>query len=44
MIADSAAESFAINGSVPVDAVFIGCDQITAEGHTINKIGSWGIA
>lgn len=45
LIADSAAESFAINrGSVPVDAVFIGCDQITAEGHTINKIGSWGIA
>ncbi len=45
LIADSAAESFAISrGSVPVDAVFIGCDQITAEGHTINKIGSWGIA
>lgn len=45
LIADSAAESFAINrGSIPVDAVFIGCDQITAEGHTINKIGSWGIA
>lgn len=45
LIADSAAESFAINrGSVPIDAVFIGCDQITAKGHTINKIGSWGIA
>ena len=45
LIADSAAEAFIIGrGSVKVDAVFIGCDQITAEGHTINKIGSWGIA
>ena len=45
MIADSAAEGFVIGrGSVPIEAVFIGCDQITAEGHTINKIGSWGIA
>jgi len=45
LIADSAAESFVIGrGSVPVDAIFIGCDQITAKGHTINKIGSWGIA
>ncbi len=44
MIADSAGESFIINrGSVPIDAVFIGCDQITAKGHTINKIGSWGM-
>ena len=45
LIADSAAESFVIGrGSVPIDAVFIGCDQITAKGHTINKIGSWGIS
>lgn len=45
LIADSAAEAFIIGrGSVKVDAVFIGCDQITAEGHTINKIGSWGIS
>jgi len=45
LIGDSAAESFVIGrGSVPIDAIFIGCDQITAEGHTINKIGSWGIA
>ena len=45
LIADSAAESFAIGrGSVPIDSIFIGCDQITAKGHTINKIGSWGIA
>lgn len=45
LIGDSAAESFVIGrGSVPIDAIFIGCDQITAKGHTINKIGSWGIA
>ncbi len=45
LIADSAAESFVIGrGSVPVDAVFLGCDQITAKGHAINKIGSWGIS
>ncbi len=44
LIADSAAESFVIGrGSVPVDVVFIGCDQITGGGHAINKIGSWGI-
>lgn len=44
MIADSAAESFIIGrGSVPIDAVFIGCDQITLDGYCINKIGSWGI-
>ncbi|MDD4381889.1 MAG: translation initiation factor eIF-2B [Candidatus Dojkabacteria bacterium] len=45
MIADSAAESFAINrGSVNIDAVFLGCDQIAKGGYVINKIGSWGIA
>lgn len=45
LIADSAVESFVIGrGSVKIDGIFIGCDQITAEGHTINKIGSWGIA
>lgn len=45
LIADSAAESFIIGrGSVPIDGVFIGCDQITMKGHCINKIGSWGIA
>lgn len=44
MIADSAAESFIINrGNVPIDVVFIGCDQIVKGGHAINKIGSWGI-
>ena len=45
LIADSSAESFVIGrGSVPIDAVFIGCDQITMDGYCINKIGSWGIA
>lgn len=44
MIADSAAESFLIGrGSVPIDALFIGCDQITLDGYCINKIGSWGL-
>ena len=44
MITDSAAESFIINrGNVPIDVVFIGCDQIVKGGHAINKIGSWGI-
>jgi ribose 1,5-bisphosphate isomerase len=45
MVADSAAESFAINrGSINIDAVFLGCDQISKDGYIINKIGSWGIA
>jgi ribose 1,5-bisphosphate isomerase len=45
MITDSAAESFVIGrGSLPIEAVFIGCDQITMKGYCINKIGSWGIA
>lgn len=29
---------------IPVDAVFIGCDQIMFNGDTINKIGSYGVA
>lgn len=45
MITDSAADSFIINrGNVTVDAILIGCDQITKGGHVINKIGSWSIA
>jgi ribose 1,5-bisphosphate isomerase len=45
LVADSAAESFVIGrGSVPIDGVFIGADQITLDGNCINKIGSWGIA
>ena len=44
MIADSAGESFIIGrGSIPIDVVFLGCDQITAKGHAINKRGSWGL-
>ena len=45
LIADSAAESFAVNrGSVPIDVVFLGSDQIMKDGYVINKIGSWGVA
>lgn len=45
LITDSAADSFVINrGNVPIDAVFIGCDEIMKNGYVINKIGSWGIA
>ncbi len=45
LIADSAVESFIIGrGSIPIDAIFIGCDQITIDGYCINKIGSWGVA
>lgn len=44
LIADSAAESFVIDrGSVPIDIVLIGCDQLTKDGYLVNKIGSWGI-
>jgi ribose 1,5-bisphosphate isomerase len=44
LIADSAGESFIINrGTVPVEIIFIGCDQITLQGHAVNKIGSWGL-
>jgi len=45
MIADSAAESYVIGrGLFPVDAVFLGADQISLNGDVINKVGSWGIA
>ena len=45
LVTDSSADSFVINrGSVPVDVVFIGCDQILKNGYVVNKIGSWGIA
>ncbi|MCA9376623.1 hypothetical protein H6762_02345 [Candidatus Nomurabacteria bacterium] len=45
MIADSAVESFIIGRGVRnTDVVFIGCDEITIQGDTINKIGSWGVA
>jgi ribose 1,5-bisphosphate isomerase len=29
---------------IPVDAVFIGCDEIGVYGDTINKVGSYGLA
>ncbi len=45
LITDSAADSFVINrGNVPIDVVFLGCDEIMKGGYIINKIGSWGIA
>jgi eIF-2B alpha/beta/delta-like uncharacterized protein len=45
LIADSASESYIIGrGSTNIDMVFIGCDEITMQGDTINKIGSWGVA
>ncbi len=45
LIGDSAADSFVINrGNIPIDVLFLGCDQILRGGHVINKIGSWGIA
>jgi ribose 1,5-bisphosphate isomerase len=44
LIADSAGESFIINrGSVPVEIIFMGCDEMTLQGHAMNKIGSWGL-
>jgi len=44
MVADSAAESFIIGrGSVPVEVILIGCDEILGDGSAVNKIGSWGI-
>jgi ribose 1,5-bisphosphate isomerase len=44
LIADSAGESFIVNrGSIPVEIVFMGCDEITTGGHAVNKIGSWGL-
>lgn len=44
-MADSSAESFIIGRDLfTIDVVLIGCDEITAQGHAINKIGSWGIA
>lgn len=44
MIVDSAAESFVIGrGNIPIEIVFIGCDEILGDGSAVNKIGSWGI-
>ncbi|MEA3357747.1 MAG: translation initiation factor eIF-2B [Patescibacteria group bacterium] len=44
MITDSAVTSFlAGNWGMPIDAVFVGCDEIMFHGDMINKIGSYGI-
>jgi len=44
-LTDSAAPGFiAGKGSFPIDAVFIGADQMTINGDAINKVGSWSIA
>jgi methylthioribose-1-phosphate isomerase len=44
-MADSSLESFIIGRDLfTIDVVLIGCDEITAQGHAINKIGSWGAA
>lgn len=45
MIVDSAAAAFIIDDTfMPIDAVLIGCDEFTAEGDAINKIGSLPLA
>lgn len=45
MIADSAVESFIIGrGSFGIDVILVGADEITMDGHAVNKIGSWGVA
>ncbi|MDD3662014.1 MAG: translation initiation factor eIF-2B [Candidatus Dojkabacteria bacterium] len=45
MIVDSAVTSFLVGDwDIPVDVVFIGCDQISMSGDTVNKVGSYGIA
>lgn len=54
MIVDDAVTSFLagefeITGDwggweIPVDAVFIGCDEILFDGRTINKVGSYAVA
>lgn len=45
LIVDSAVTSFLVgHWDVPVDVVFIGCDEITVSGDTVNKVGSYGVA
>lgn len=45
MVVDSAITSFLVGdwGSPP-DVVFIGCDEITVTGDTVNKVGSYSVA
>lgn len=45
MVVDSAVTSFLVgHWNVPVDVVFIGCDEIAVNGDTVNKVGSYGVA
>lgn len=45
MIIDSAVTSFlAGDWGIPIDVVFIGCDQISINGDTLNKVGSYAVA
>lgn len=45
LIVDSAAAHFIADDSIlPVDAVLIGADELTAYGDAINKVGSFGIS
>lgn len=44
LIVDSAAQTYIIGrAGVPIEAVFIGADEITIHGDFVNKVGSWGI-
>ncbi len=44
MIVDSAVTSFLVGDwEIPIDGVFIGCDEITVAGDTVNKVGSYGL-
>ena len=45
MIVDSAVATFLTDDTyLPIDVVLIGCDEFTAEGNAINKVGSLSIA
>ncbi len=45
MIVDSAITSFLVGEwEVPIDAVWIGCDEIMVTGETVNKVGSYAVA
>jgi ribose 1,5-bisphosphate isomerase len=45
MVVDSAVTSFLVgHWDIPVDVVFTGCDEITIQGDTLNKVGSYSIA
>ena len=45
MVVDSAITSFLVgHWDVPIDVVYIGCDEITVAGDTVNKVGSYSVA